>query len=149
MIDINKEIAIAMKSKERDRLNVLKLIKTELVKAEKSGIVIDDAKEISILLKMIEQRKDSIAQYEKGGRTDLADDEKKEIEIIKQYVPEQPSDNDIEKYTNEVIDIIYKQNDAEFKLTMRDMKMILSIVQEKYPTANGKIVSTVLKSRIR
>lgn len=149
MIDINKEIAIAMKSKERDRLNVLKLIKTELVKAEKSGIVIDDAKEISILLKMIEQRKDSIAQYEKGGRTDLADDEKKEIEIIKQYVPEQPSDNDIEKYTNEVIDIIYKQNDAEFKLTMRDMKMILSIVQEKYPTANGKIVSTVLKSRMR
>ena len=149
MIDINKEIAIAMKSKERDRLNVLKLIKTELVKAEKSGIVIDDAKEISILLKMSEQRKDSIAQYEKGGRTDLADDEKKEIEIIKQYVPEQPSDNDIEKYTNEVIDIIYKQNDAEFKLTMRDMKMILSIVQEKYPTANGKIVSTVLKSRMR
>lgn len=149
MININKEIAIAMKSKERDKLNVLKLIKTELVKAEKSGIVIDDAKEISILLKMIEQRKDSIAQYEKGGRTDLADDEKKEIEIIKQYVPEQPSDNDIEKYTNEVIDIIYKQNDAEFKLTMRDMKMILSIVQEKYPTANGKIVSTVLKSRMR
>ena len=98
---------------------------------------------------MSEQRKDSIAQYEKGGRTDLADDEKKEIEIIKQYVPEQPSDNDIEKYTNEVIDIIYKQNDAEFKLTMRDMKMILSIVQEKYPTANGKIVSTVLKSRMR
>lgn len=149
MININKEIAIAMKSKERDKLNVLKLIKTELVKAEKSGIVIDDAKEISILLKMIEQRKDSIAQYEKGGRSDLADGEKKEIEIIEQYLPEQPSDDDIEKYTNEVIDVIYKQNDAEFKLSMRDMKMVLSVVQKKYPTANGKIVSNVLKSRMR
>ena len=149
MIDINKEIAVAMKSKERDKLNVLKLIKTEFVKAEKNGVTIDDAKETSILLKMVEQRRDSIAQYEKGGRSDLADGEKKEIEIIEQYLPEQPSDEDIEKYTNEVIDIIYKQNDAEFKLSMRDMKMVLSVVQKKYPTANGKIVSTVLKNRIQ
>ena len=73
MIDINRYIAEAMKKRETDRLGTLKLIKAELVKAEKDGIKLDDAKETKILLKMIEQRKDSIAQYLKGGREDLAE----------------------------------------------------------------------------
>ena len=148
MIDINKEIAEAMKKREKEKLDTLKLIKTELVKVEKSGITIDDAKEVSILLKMIDQRKESIAQYIKGDRSDLAELEQKEIDVIKQYLPEQPTDDEIADYTKDVIKHYIEQNDADYMVSMKDMKAILSMVQEKYPTANGKIVSNVLKEYI-
>lgn len=148
MIDINKEIAGAMKKREKEKLDTLKLIKTELVKVEKSGITIDDAKEASILLKMIDQRKESIAQYIKGDRSDLAELEQKEIDVIKQYIPEQPTDDEIADYAKDVIKHYIEQNDADYMVSMKDMKAILSMVHEKYPTANGKIVSNVLKEYI-
>lgn len=148
MIDINKYIAEAMKKRERERLDTLKLIKAELVKAEKDGITLDDAKETKILIKMVEQRKDSISQYIKGGRNDLAEAEQKEIDVINEFIPEQPTDEDIEKYTNDVITHYIEQNDSDYQVSMKDMKAIISMVQERYPMANGKIVSKVLKDRI-
>jgi uncharacterized protein YqeY len=148
MIDINKHIAEAMKAKDKEKLGTLKLIKTELVKAEKNGVTIDEATEVKILMKMVDQRKESISQYIKGGRNDLAEAEKKEIEIIEQYIPEQPSDEEIKNYTNDAITHYIEQNDADYRISMKDMKAILSMVQEKYPMANGKIVSNVLKNRI-
>lgn len=148
MIDINKHIAEAMKKREREKLDTLKLIKAELVKAEKDGIKLDDAKEAKILIKMVEQRKDSISQYIKGGRNDLAEAEQKEIDVIKEFIPEQPTDEEIEKYTDDIITHFIEQNDSDYLISMKDMKAILSMVQEKYPMANGKIVSKVLKDRI-
>lgn len=148
MIEINKCIAEAMKAKDREKLNTLKLIKAELVKAEKDGATIDESKEAKILMKMIDQRKESISQYIKGGRNDLAEAERKEIDVIKQYIPEQPSDEEIENYTNDAINAYVEQNDSDYLISMKDMKAILSMVQEKYPMANGKIVSNVLKNRI-
>ena len=148
MIDINKYIAEAMKKREREKLDTLKLIKAELVKAEKDGIKLDDAKEAKILIKMVEQRKDSISQYIKGGRNDLAEAEQKEIDVIKEFMPEQPTDEEIEKYTNDTITHYIEQNDSDYQVSMKDMKAILSMVKERYPMANGKIVSKVLKDRI-
>ena len=148
MIDINKLIADAMKAKEKERLGTLKLIKTELVKAEKNGVVIDDAKEAAILLKMVQQRKDSIEAYLKGNRQDLADAEQKEIDVISEFIHEQPTDEDIEKYTIEVIDTYKASIGDTYAVSMKDMKPILTMVQQKYPTANGKIVSNVLKSKV-
>jgi len=149
MLDINKHIAEAMKKRETERLNVLKLIKTELVKAEKNGTKLDDASETKILLKMVEQRKDSIEQYTKGSRKDLAEAEQKEIDIINEFIPNMPTEEDIEKYTLESIGRYIAQNDADYKLSMKDMKPIITMVQEKYPMANGKIVSQVLKNIIQ
>lgn len=148
MIDINKHIAEAMKAKDREKLSTLKLIKAELVKAEKDGITLDDAKEAKILMKMVDQRKESISQYIKGGRNDLAEAEQKEIDVIKEYIPEQPTDEEIEAYTNDAINNYVIEKGDDYQVSMKDMKAILSIVQEKYPMANGKIVSNVLKNKI-
>ena len=148
MIDINKEIAVAMKSRYKEKLDTLKLIKAELVRVEKSGVTLDEAKEVNTLLKMIDQRKESITQYLKGGRSDLAEWEQKEIDIITQYIPEQPTDEEIEKYTIDTISHYIEQNGDDYQVSMKDMKPILSMVQERYPTANGKIVSKVLKEKI-
>lgn len=148
MVDINKYIAEAMKNRETERLGTLKLIKAELVKAEKSGAVLDEAKELNILLKMVEQRKDSIEQYTKGGRNDLAEIERKEIDIINEFIPEQPTEEEIEEYANDIITKIIAQNDADWSLSMKDMGVVMGVVKEKYPSASGKIVSKVLKERI-
>ena len=146
--EIAKYIANAMKERNTDTLNALKLIKAELVKAEKDGIKLDDISETKILLKMVSQREDSIRQYIDGNRKDLADNEQKEIDVIKQFIPEQPSDEDIENYTRATISAYALSKEEGYKLSMKDMKPIMSIVQEKYPSANGKIISKILASLV-
>lgn len=147
--EIDKHIANAMKERNIELLNVLKLIKSELVKAEKDGITLDEVSETKILLKMLSQREDSIRQYIDGGRKDLADNEQKEISIIKQFVPEQPTDEEIEEYTRTCISTYVLTKKAGESLSMKDMKPLMNIVKEKYPSANGKIISKVLGSLIK
>ena len=112
MLDINKLIADAMKSHDRERLETLKLIKSEIVKVEKSGETIDDAKELKILLKMIDQRNESIKQYKNAGRQDLADEEQREINVISQFIPAQPSDEEIAACTKNCIKEFVAMNDS-------------------------------------
>lgn len=147
--EINKLIANAMKERNIELLNVLKLIKSELVKAEKDGVTLDEVSETKILLKMLSQREDSIRQYVDGGRKDLADNEQKEIDIIKQFVPEQPTDEEIEEYTRTCISTYVLTKKEGENLSMKDMKPLMNIVKEKYPSANGKIISKVLGSFIK
>lgn len=147
--EIDRLIANAMKERNIELLNVLKLIKSELVKAEKDGVTLDEVSETKILLKMLSQREDSIRQYVDGGRKDLADNEQKEIDIIKQFVPEQPTDEEIEEYTRTCISTYVLTKKAGESLSMKDMKPLMNIVKEKYPSANGKIISKVLGSLLK
>ena len=148
-IEIDRLIANAMKERNIELLNVLKLIKSELVKAEKDGVTLDEVSETKILLKMLSQREDSIRQYVDGGRKDLADNEQKEIDIIKQFVPEQPTDEEIEEYTRTCISTYVLTKKEGENLSMKDMKPLMNIVKEKYPSANGKIISKVLGSLLK
>lgn len=140
---IDNLIAEAMKNREAVRLNVLKLIKSEFVKAEHDGVTIDGPTEIKMLLKMKAQREDSITQYASANRQDLVDSEMKELDILKSFIPEQPTDEDIKLFTESVIDELFHNG-----LTMRDMKLVMTEVKKKYPSANGKIISDVVKNKI-
>lgn len=145
---IDEMIASALKNRETDLLNVLKLIKTEFVNAIHSKVELNETNEVKILLKMAAQREDSIQQYINGGRNDLAEAEKKELDIIKSYTPKQASDEEIAEYTSGVI-MSYKASKEEgYTLSMKDMKPIMTFVKEKYPNANGKIVSMTLNKII-
>jgi uncharacterized protein len=141
---IDKMIASALKNRETDLLNVLKLIKTEFVNAKHNNVELNEVNETKILLKMASQREDSIQQYINGGRKDLAEAEKKELDIIKLYTPKQATDEEISEYTSGVITSYKATKDEGYVLSMKDMKPIMSIVKEKYPNANGKVVSTTL-----
>lgn len=138
----------AMKNKNASELKTLRLIKAELTKAEKDGIALNDLSTFKILNKMVTQREESYKQYMDGKREDLALIEKEEMDIIKTFIPQQPSDEEIIGKVKEVVsEYISLQGDG-FKLSMKDMKPILSKVQETYPTANGKLVADVIKSVI-
>lgn len=141
---IDGMIATAMKERDKDLLEVLKLIKCEFVKAEKNGTKLDDVNETKILLKMASQREDSIRQYIDGGREDLAFLEQKELDVINGYLPKQATEEEIEDFTRATILAYTVTQEEGHKLSMRDMKPILTIVQDKYPTANGKLVSKIL-----
>jgi uncharacterized protein YqeY len=137
---LNSLIAEAMKNKENDRVAVLRLIKAELLKKEKEGKPLDETIEASVLMKMVSQREDSINQFKQANRMDLAENEQKELDIIKEFAPKQVSDEDITIETEKVI------ANMGGTVTMKDMKNILAEVQKVYPTANGKLISQIVKS---
>ena len=122
---------------------IYRKIKAEFLRWVKDnpGKNFDEATEQKILKKMRDQRKDSLDQYTKAGRTDLAEIEAKEIEVLQQFLPKEVSPEEIENFTKLIIIEQYNS-----KVSMKDMKSILSIVQATYPGADGKIVSKVVKT---
>lgn len=145
---IEENIPKAMKSRDVRLLNVLKLIKSELVRSEKNGILMNDENVVKILSKMVSQREDSIKQYNLAKREDLAKDEEYEVSIIKSFMPEEPSDDEVNEWTNKCIDAYIASKGNTYTLSMKDMKPIMSMVKEKYTVVNGKTISQIIKDRI-
>ena len=137
--EIDKLIADAMKSQDSVKLKTLRMIKSEFVKREKDGIVLTDVVESNILTKMVSQREEAIAQFKSANRTDLVEAEALELEVLKSLAPKQATDEEIIAETESIIASMET-------VSMKDMKNILAEVQKKYPTANGKIVSQVVKA---
>lgn len=139
---LNDLIKEAMLNHDYTRLEVVRSIKAMFTNFEKEGKTLTEADETKLLLKMVSQREDSITQYFKAGRQDLVDKETAELAILKEYTPVQASDDEIAEYTKEVCQRFVQENGS---VAMKDMKTILATVQEKYSTANGKVVSSVVK----
>lgn len=137
----------AMKSGDTKRLNTLRLIKSEFLLAEKNNTEITDSVEIKILSKMITQRQDSIEQYKKAGRQDLVDKEQAEINIIREYLPEQPSEEFLKNFIRKTIDSYRETKDPEYKICVKDIKPIMMLVKQKYDfPIIGKLVNEVLST---
>ncbi len=115
---INAELKAAMKAGEKLRLETLRSLRAALLELEKSGEEVTPEKELSAVMKQAKQRKDSIEQYENGGREDLAQKEREELEIINEFTPKQMTDDEIRE---EIVGII-EQTEAtgmnDFKLVM-------------------------------
>lgn len=142
MINITKMIINGTKNKSPE-LPTYKLIKAEFLRWVKDNPDknFNEAVEAKILKKMHTQRIESAELYEKAGRNSLAENEKFEASIIEQFLPKEPSEEEITKETTSIIEGEFKGN-----VTMKDMKRILSLVQIKYPGASGKIISNIVKS---
>ena len=94
----------AMRAKDAARLSTVRLLLAAIKQREvDERIELDDTQVLSVIEKMIKQRRESIAQYEKASRKDLADVEKAEIEVLSGYMPAQMSDADVEKLVQSTI----------------------------------------------
>ena len=94
---INEDMKSAMKAREADKLGAIRLLLSAVKQREvDERITLDDAGVIAVIEKMIKQRKDSIAQYEKAARQDLADKEKFEIGVLEAYMPKQLAAAEVE-----------------------------------------------------
>ena len=141
--NIEELIKNALKEGKKDELRVLRLTKAkfmevETAKPDKKGNkpTLDKLKELK---KMIEEREKVLEDYKKAKRADLIQEIETEIQIIKEFLPEEIDDSVVEKETEEVIKSLGR------KPEMKDMKEIMARVKEKYPGAKSAIISTIVK----
>ena len=122
---IVEDMKAAMKAGEKDRLKVIRLILAAIKQVEvDSRSELDDAAVLGVLEKMVKQRRDSVEQYTKGGRDDLANIEKDEIVILETYRPEQLGDDEIDA----LIDSVIAETGAE---SIRDMGKVMGAIKAK------------------
>ena len=101
---ISEDMKKALGAHETERLGTLRLVRAEILKAEKEkGQEADDAKVMALMQSMLKQRRDSIAQYEAGGRADLAAKERAEMAVIQSYLPESLSEAEIDAAIDAVL----------------------------------------------
>jgi uncharacterized protein len=94
---IQADLTAAMKEKDELRLSVLRMMKSALKLKEVEKVrPLDDLESLQVLQTLVKQRRESVDQFTKGGRKDLADKEAKEIVIIEEYLPAAPSDNELQ-----------------------------------------------------
>tara|TARA_B100001063_G_scaffold167428_1_gene156445 strand:+ start:253 stop:702 length:450 start_codon:yes stop_codon:yes gene_type:complete len=143
-IRIQEDMKNAMRSGAQDELKVIRLILSAIKQIEVDSRVSieDDNQVLDILNKMMKQRRDSISQFEQGGRKDLADIENAEIEILTRYLPEQLSESEIDSIVQETI----TENGA---VDITKMGLVMSIVKEKVKgQADMAIVSQKVKASL-
>jgi len=144
---IMADLKEAMKNKEKDRLRVLRSLKSKLLEREiserKEGEAsLSDEQSIEVLMKAAKQRKESIEQFEKGDRADLAESEKKELQLIESYLPEMLSEDEVHDVAREKIDELGAED-------MSDMGQVMgALMQELKGKAEGSIVSKVVKEEL-
>ena len=137
---INQKIKEAMKAKNQDSLYVLKMIKAKFLEFETSkGFKEEDfnmVKEVSILQKMAKSWEDELDMFKQANR-DTTELENR-LNILKSFLPVEASDEDIKQVIVE----------SGIEPCMKNMKQIMQVVQDKYPTANGKQISGIIKSMV-
>ncbi len=135
----------AMKAKDKVALESLRAIKSALLLAStESGSdgEMSEQAEIQLVQKLVKQRKDSATIFIEQGRQDLADPELAQIAVIEQFLPEQMSEEEVEKVVVETI----ASTGAE---GMKDMGKVMGIISKKLAgQADGKTISTIVKSKL-
>jgi len=140
---IQGDMKAAMKSGDKRTLGTIRLILAAIKQIEvDSRTEVDDAQVLAILDKMVKQRRDSIAQYEKAGRAELAEQESFEIGVLKEYLPEALGDDEIATMITEAI----ASSGAE---SMRDMGKVMGQLKPKMQgRADMSAVSALIKQQL-
>jgi hypothetical protein len=143
---IQKDITAAMKARDEHRLSTLRMVKTALKNREIEKMApLDDKESQQVLTTLIKQRKDSVEQFTKGGRQEMADKEAAEIVLIESYLPKAASEDDIAAGVKAVI--------AEMgSPTMKDMGTVMKNAMTKFASqgmrVDGKVVSDAVKKEL-
>jgi uncharacterized protein YqeY len=140
---INEDMKSAMKARETERLGALRLLLSAVKQREvDERVTLDDAGVVGVVEKMIKQRKDSIAQYEKAARQDLADKEHYEISVLEGYLPQQLSAQEIEDAIGSALAKTGARSPADMGKVMGVLKPMLA------GRADMGRVSALVKARL-
>jgi len=126
--EINNALKDAMKAGDKRRVSTLRLVNAAILQRETSAaerLTLTDAEILDVMGKMIKQRQESLDIYEKAGRTDLATQEREEIEIISAYLPKQLSNLE----AAEAISALIKELEAA---TLKDMGRTMAALKERF-----------------
>lgn len=143
---LQEELRESMLAKNAERTSVLRLLLSAINYFETNkggaGYNATDEDVMSVISSQVKQRRDSIEQYTNAGRTELADKERAELEILQSYLPEQMHEEEVAKLVNEAI----TQTDAS---SMSDMGKVMAALMPKVKgRADGGIVSSLVKQKL-
>ena len=141
---LGADIVTAMKAKDQTRLTALRMLKAALTnKSIEKGRALEGAEELQVVSMLVKQRKDSIEQFTKGGRQDLADKEQAEIAILNTYLPASASDEEV---AAAVAAAVAETGATGAKDMGKVMKATMAALAGK--TVNGKKVSEAVKAKL-
>ena len=137
---IKSEIVKAMKEHDKERLNVLRMVKAsvDLEHIDKK-VEINDELVLSVVLKQVKMREDSIEQYSKTSRSDLVEKETMELNILKEFLPKPLTDSEVDELISEAIDEIKPEG-------MKDMGKVMGYLS---PKVNGRTDQKALSMKIK
>lgn len=141
---IQKDLTAAMKTRDALRLSVLRMVKTALKNKEIEKIrPLEDAEALQVLQTMVKQRHESVEQFRKGGRAELADKEEKEIALIEAYLPAAPSDAEMDA----AIEAAVAETGAN---SMKQMGAVVKAARARLAekTVDGKALSDRVRARL-
>ena len=135
-----EDLKEAMKEKNDVKKNAIQMVRAGILQIEKDkGIELDDQKIIELIAKEVKKRKDSISDYERGGREDLVNQINEEISYLEVYLPKQLSKEEIEEIVKQVI----VDTGAE---SIKDMGKVMKAAKEKIgASADGKSINDVVR----
>jgi uncharacterized protein len=141
---ISQDIAAAMRAKDTVRLGALRMAKSALMNREvEKGRPLDDAESLQVMASLIKQRRDSIEQFRKGGREDLADKEAAEITTLETYLPPALDAAALERLVDEVI--------AETGATgAKDLGKVMKGVMPKLAgqAVDGRLINEIVRRKL-
>jgi uncharacterized protein YqeY len=141
---ISSDLTSAMKAKEAERLSVLRMMKAAVRNKEiELRGELEDGQVVQVLLSLVKQRKDSIEQFTRGGRIDLADKETAEIKVIEEYLPAAATDEEIETAVQEAV----LETGAA---SLKDMGKVMKACMSRFAgrPVDGNKVNRAVKSRL-
>ncbi len=142
---VMEQMKAAMKAKDKVALEALRAIKSAILLAQTesgSNEELSEDAEISLVQKLVKQRKDSATIYTEQGRADLAAPELEQVAIIEQFLPEQLTEEEIEK-------VVLQTIEATGAAGMKDMGKVMGIVSKELAgQADGKTISSIVKAKL-
>jgi hypothetical protein len=142
--DVNAAIAGAMRAKETARLSALRMLKAALMNREvERGRALDDSESRQVVSSLVKQRKDSIEQFTKGGRQDLADKEAAEIRVLESYLPPGADPAAVERA---VLDAIADTAATSAKDIGRVMKAVMAKLAGQ--SVDGKAINELVRQKL-
>jgi len=147
---IEQDTVAAMKERAQARLDVLRMVKAAIKNKEiEKRSPLSDAEVLQTLTTLIKQRRDSIEQFTKGNRPELADKEAAEIKVIEAYMPQQADESRVRSLVDATI---AEMSSAGNRPTPKEMGLVIKDVQAKIAAtglrADGKVVSEIVKAEL-
>lgn len=141
---INEDLNTALKAKDNVRIETLRSIRAEILKMDKSGMnrEMNEDEEIQLLNKQAKMRRESIEMFAAGGRKDLVDKEKSQLDIISEYLPEQMTREEAEVIITKIVSESGAVSQKDFGKVMGE------VMKELKGKIDGKIIQEILKSKL-
>jgi uncharacterized protein YqeY len=144
METVSKDIAAAMKARDQERLAPLRMLKSALMNREvERGRALTDAEDVQVVSSLVKQRRESIEQFERGGRSDLAAKESAEIRVLEAFLPPALGEGELVRLVDEAV----RESGAT---TAQDLGKVMKVLMPRLAGSgvDGKAVNALVRRRL-